>query len=679
MNSVYRLLAECRLLAHGRGRRGRQRRHRLRPPQRAAAGLGRDPFGRVVEQRWTSSVGVTDDFVYGYDRNGNALYRANLLNHNFDELYHASGAGQGYDNFNEIVAFARGVLSASVPGGPLDTVANPTTLESWRLNAVGGMSSVTVNGATQNRSYNAQNQATTVGNATLTYDKAGNVTADQTGQQLVYDAWGRLVKVLSASGAVLAAYAYDGLGRRIQETASGITTDLYYDQQGNVLEEDVGGVAKAQYVYSPADGSLIERDRDATGNGQLSERLYAQTDANGDVTALVNAAGQVVERYVYDPYGTVTVLDANWNQRAGSQYAWRYLFQGGRYDSATGYYHFGARDYSPGLGSWLEQDPLGLGAGSSNLYQFAEGNPTNRTDPSGLISPVPRRFQSSGVTWTSIPNGYRSSTGIVMIWDPSHHGIPHFDVRGPGIVDNQGRPAHVRVTVGGRALTRRDQTMLHNAGIEVEVTRSGQRGGGGRGGLGRRGGNIHPDTLTILGASAIGMTLATYGYQLYQSEGERIGTELATRVGLGRRLQLLGAAGMLPNGLSFDIQRNGDPTIHVLMVQQGGQWYFTAWHYETAHVFLFFGAYQETIWDIRLGDVPAYHIPRSRTPADGPWPVMPVLPEALEAQLDAVLQGRDPGPPAVPGPGARVPAGVSGGRGCGCWVLTSGGWIWVPN
>jgi RHS repeat-associated protein len=406
MNSVYRLLAECRLLAHGRGRRGRQRRHRLRPPQRAAAGLGRDPFGRVVEQRWTSSVGVTDDFVYGYDRNGNALYRANLLNHNFDELYHASGAGQGYDNFNEIVAFARGVLSASVPGGPLDTVANPTTLESWRLNAVGGMSSVTVNGATQNRSYNAQNQATTVGNATLTYDKAGNVTADQTGQQLVYDAWGRLVKVLSASGAVLAAYAYDGLGRRIQETASGITTDLYYDQQGNVLEEDVGGVAKAQYVYSPADGSLIERDRDATGNGQLSERLYAQTDANGDVTALVNAAGQVVERYVYDPYGTVTVLDANWNTRAGSQYAWRYLFQGGRYDPATGYYHFGARDYSPSLGSWLEQDPLGLGAGDPNVYRFVGGNPVNATDPSGLTE-EDRRQEIYGAYFTALQGQQR--------------------------------------------------------------------------------------------------------------------------------------------------------------------------------------------------------------------------------------------------------------------------------
>jgi RHS repeat-associated protein len=184
---------------------------------------------------------------------------------------------------------------------------------------------------------------------------------------------------------VLAAYAYDGLGRRIQETANGITTDLYYDQQGNVLEEDVGGVAKVQYVYSPADGSLIERDRDATGNGQLSERLYAQTDANGDVTALVNAAGQVVERYVYDPYGTVTVLDANWNTRAGSQYAWRYLFQGGRYDSATGYYHFGARDYSPSLGSWLEQDPLGLGAGDPNVYRFVGGNPVNATDPSGLF------------------------------------------------------------------------------------------------------------------------------------------------------------------------------------------------------------------------------------------------------------------------------------------------------
>ena len=35
----------------------------------------------------------------------------------------------------------------------------------------------------------------------------------------------------------------------------------------------------------------------------LDKRLYYLTDANMNVTALVNTSGQVVERYEYDPCG----------------------------------------------------------------------------------------------------------------------------------------------------------------------------------------------------------------------------------------------------------------------------------------------------------------------------------------------------------------------------------------
>jgi hypothetical protein len=65
---------------------------------------------------------------------------------------------------------------------------------------------------------------------------------------------------------------------------------------------------------------------------------------------LVNSSGVVVERYAYDPYGAVTVLDAGWNLRSGgSSYAWRYLHQGGRFDVTTGLDNFRNRDYSPTL------------------------------------------------------------------------------------------------------------------------------------------------------------------------------------------------------------------------------------------------------------------------------------------------------------------------------------------
>jgi hypothetical protein len=71
---------------------------------------GLDRFGRVVDQRWkeSSSNTHTDRFKYGYDRDSNRLYRDNLLDNNFDELYHANGPSNGYDGFNQVTNFRRG-------------------------------------------------------------------------------------------------------------------------------------------------------------------------------------------------------------------------------------------------------------------------------------------------------------------------------------------------------------------------------------------------------------------------------------------------------------------------------------------------------------------------------------------------------------------------------------------
>ena len=88
---------------------------------------GLDRFGRVVDQRWiVASTGVaTDRFQYGYDQNSNVMFRNNLVNTSFGELYHASGAGNGYDGLNQLTNFSRGVLSQSQNGTMLDTIASP--------------------------------------------------------------------------------------------------------------------------------------------------------------------------------------------------------------------------------------------------------------------------------------------------------------------------------------------------------------------------------------------------------------------------------------------------------------------------------------------------------------------------------------------------------------------------
>src|SRR5262249_8697473 len=156
----------------------------------------------------------------------------------------------------------------------------------------------------------------------------------------VFDAWNRLVQGKNGS-TTLVAYQYDALNRRVVETASSTTKDLYYSDQWQVLEERVGGAAQTQYVWSPVYvDALIDRDRDAdgqSGNG-LEERIYAQQDANWNVTALVSASGSVLERYAYDGYGLPSYLAANWTSQSSTNYVWANGFQGWGYQAEISQY-----------------------------------------------------------------------------------------------------------------------------------------------------------------------------------------------------------------------------------------------------------------------------------------------------------------------------------------------------
>jgi hypothetical protein len=161
---------------------------------------------------------------------------------------------------------------------------------------------------------------------------------------------------------VLGSYAYDPLGRRIQEPVDAThSRDLYFSANWQVLEEreTSNALVRSQNVWSPVYiDAMVLRDRDPNGTGTLSERLYVQQDANFNVTALIDSAGVVQERYVYNPYGQFTdgsgqplaVLAPDWTSRpAGSSFNWIYLHQGGRYDTVSGLYNFRNRDYSPTL------------------------------------------------------------------------------------------------------------------------------------------------------------------------------------------------------------------------------------------------------------------------------------------------------------------------------------------
>ena len=125
-----------------------------------------------------------------------------------------------------------------------------------------------------------------------------------------------------------------------------------------------------------------------------------------NVTALVREVDGhwgVAERYVYDPYGHVTVLNGGkeevepdtwvyfdddgdvteWAEDAGgSDWDNRILYAGYRFDAETGLYHVRHRMYHPTLGRWIQRDPAGYVDGMG-LYAYVASEPTVRTDPLG--------------------------------------------------------------------------------------------------------------------------------------------------------------------------------------------------------------------------------------------------------------------------------------------------------
>lgn len=112
---------------------------------------------------------------------------------------------------------------------------------------------------------------------------------------------------------------------------------------------------------------------------------YVTTDAMGSVMAVLDEAGNVLERRSYDAFGQVTFMLPDGTVVADSPTGVEIGFQGQQIDELTGMYQMGYRWYSPLLGRWVSQDPIGL-AGGVNICEFSKNCPTVQSDSSGLLS-----------------------------------------------------------------------------------------------------------------------------------------------------------------------------------------------------------------------------------------------------------------------------------------------------
>jgi RHS repeat-associated protein len=115
---------------------------------------------------------------------------------------------------------------------------------------------------------------------------------------------------------------------------------------------------------------------------------YYHVDAIGNVRAVTNQAGQVIERHDYLPFGE------EWcgTQLCGSATPGQpKRFSGKEHDAETGLNYFGARYYRANMGRFTTVDPVMtiqenlLDTQRWNRYAYARNNPNRYVDPDGRV------------------------------------------------------------------------------------------------------------------------------------------------------------------------------------------------------------------------------------------------------------------------------------------------------
>ena len=318
--------------------------------------------------------------------------------------------GYGYDPLNR--------LSKAEPDQALQDKGLPNEAYSWdaagnRLSSAHQAGAWTYNEANQLLQYpraldeNAPAQQSQTEQVSASYNALGHLikeTGADWERNWRYNAAGRLSEIKDNADGLTVQYRYDPFGRRIAKTVTqGATSRTTYYINGEsalMAEADEEGRITRAYGFNPhtqqartneededaQEGSLWSTDpiwqADLAADQSLKEASYHYlvTDHLGAPVLALNKAGETTWKARYEAFGKARIDNASTaqiNLRLPGQY----------FDAETGLHQNWNRDYAPGIGRYVQADPLGI-FGGMNVYQYAYGNPIYYIDDSGNIVPL---------------------------------------------------------------------------------------------------------------------------------------------------------------------------------------------------------------------------------------------------------------------------------------------------
>ena len=190
---------------------------------------------------------------------------------------------------------------------------------------------------------------------------------------------GRQLSSVIKSGTTTS-YSYNSSGIRTSKTVGTTTTN--YTLNGSRVVKETTGSNSVLYYYDVYGSPVAFRVK----NGSTNTDYYYYKNVQGDITAIVDSAGQKVVEYTYDAWGKVLSTTGSLASTIGQSNPYRY--RGYWYDSETGLYYLQSRYYDPQTGRFINADGFvstGQGVLSCNMFAYCENNPVCRVDAQGYF------------------------------------------------------------------------------------------------------------------------------------------------------------------------------------------------------------------------------------------------------------------------------------------------------
>jgi RHS repeat-associated protein len=136
------------------------------------------------------------------------------------------------------------------------------------------------------------------------------------------------------------------------------------------------------------------------------------SDALGSTMALTDGGQSKVTHYSYGAYGAVASTGASGPATTTSPFE----YTGADFNPADQLVYLRNRFYSPQLGRFVSEDPIGLGRGA-NVYAYVRGNPISYVDPWGLWASVTVSGNSVTIVLPIQYSGPGATPGLVQDWN----------------------------------------------------------------------------------------------------------------------------------------------------------------------------------------------------------------------------------------------------------------------